>query len=68
MTIALSRRAFMGTAATLATANLAPAFAKDSPASLDAVGQAAAIKAKQVSPLELVDATIARIQAVKPEG
>ncbi len=67
MTIALSRRAFMGTAATLATANLAPAFAKDSPASLDAVGQAAAIKAKQVSPLELVDATIARIQAVNPK-
>jgi amidase/6-aminohexanoate-cyclic-dimer hydrolase len=34
---------------------------------MDAVGMAAAVRAKQVTPLELVDAAIARIEAVNPK-
>jgi amidase len=65
MSLALNRRAFMGTAAAAAFAGtLKPALAKDQFAGVDLVGQAALVKKKQVTSLELVDAAIARIEAV----
>lgn len=65
----LSRRAFMGTAVTAAAAGIAPrlAFAKGPMAATDAVAQAAALRAGEITPLELVDAAIARIQSVNPK-
>jgi amidase len=67
---AMTRRALMGSsAAALAAATLVPAstHAATDFANLDAVGMAAAVRRKQVMPLELVDAAIARIEAVNPK-
>ena len=64
----LNRRAFMGTAAATAlAAGFRPAVAKDAFSGLDSVAQAALVRAKTVTPLELVDAAIARIQAANPK-
>lgn len=73
MTVQLNRRSFLGTAAAGAllagTAGLRPkfAFAGDSFSGLDAMAQAALVKKKEVTPLELVDAAISRIQSVNPK-
>ncbi|HTQ14734.1 MAG TPA: amidase [Rhizomicrobium sp.] len=66
MSIELNRRAFMGTAAAGALAAAVPAFARDAYSGLDAMGQAALVRSKQTTSLELVDAAIARIEAVNP--
>lgn len=67
----VSRRAFMGgaAAAALAAASLrsAPAFAHDAFSGYDAMGQAALVRTKKASALELVDAAIARIEAANPK-
>lgn len=63
----LNRRAFMGTAAATAVAVASPATAKDAYSGPDAVGQAGLVRDKQTTSLELVDAAIARIQAVNPK-
>jgi len=69
MSKTLSRRAFMGTAAATAAAlaTTRPSFAKDAYSGLDAMAQAALVRDKQANSLELVDAAIARIQAVNPK-
>lgn len=73
MTMALSRRAFVaGAAATAAGVQAAAfrpqsAFASDSFADLDAVGQAGLVRTRQVTALDLVDAAIGRIEAVNPK-
>ncbi len=66
MTSSLNRRAFMGTAAAtaFAAATLKPVIAKDAYSGLDAMAQSALVRTKQTTSLELVDAAIARIQAV----
>jgi len=68
MTGIIDRRALMGTAAAAAYAGvvLKPtlADAHDAFSGIDAVGQAALIRNKQATSLELVDAAIARIEAV----
>jgi amidase len=66
----MTRRVLMGSAtAALTAATLKPrsAHAVGNVATMDAVGMAAAVRSKQVTPLELVDAAIARIQAVNPK-
>jgi amidase len=71
MTTTINRRAFMGTAAAtaFASATLKPdyAVAKDAYSGLDAIAQAQMVRAKKVTSLELVDASIARIQAANPK-
>ncbi|HEX3673738.1 MAG TPA: amidase [Rhizomicrobium sp.] len=64
----LNRRAFMGTAAATAFAatSVAPTSAKDAYSGLDAIAQAALVRERQTTALELVDAAIARIEAVNP--
>jgi amidase len=66
MSLAMNRRAFMGSAAAVALAGsaLKPAIARDQFAGIDLVGQAELIRKKQTTSLELVDAVIARIEAV----
>lgn len=67
MSIALNRRTFMGSAAAAALAGAMPSFAKDQFAGMDALAQAELVRKKEVTPLELVDAAIARIEAVNPK-
>jgi amidase len=69
MSLEMNRRAFMRTTAAvaLAGATFKPAFAKDQFAGLDAIGQAELVRKKQVTSLELVDAAIARVEAVNPK-
>lgn len=72
----LSRRNFLQAAATLAAAHALPAAAmvpeppptstSDELAALDALGQAELVRKKQISPLELVNAAIARIEKIDP--
>jgi len=75
-----NRRDFLGmTAATLAASGLgslaarpaAAHLAKDAPpdefAALDGLGQAELVRKKQVTPLELVEAAIARIERLDPQ-
>ncbi|HEY4343891.1 MAG TPA: amidase [Parvibaculum sp.] len=70
MTVHLNRRHFLGTAAASAivagAASLRPkfAFAADEFSGMDAMMQASLVRKKKVSSLELVDAAIARIEAV----
>lgn len=71
MSLGMNRRGLLKTAAAapLAAAGLAsaPALAKDAYAGLDLMGQAALVKTKKATPVELVDAAIARVQAVNPK-
>ncbi|MFZ2469903.1 MAG: amidase [Parvibaculum sedimenti] len=72
MTIKLSRRSFLGSAATaalVAGASLRSTqlVAKESFIGLDAMAQAELVRKKEVTALELVDAAIARIEAVNPK-
>jgi amidase len=69
MSLELNRRAFMGSAAAvaLAGATARPAVAHDQFAGLDAIAQAELVRKKEVTSLELVDAAIARIEAVNPK-
>ena len=71
MSLEMHRRGFLKSAAVvpLAASGLAatPAIAKDAYASLDLMGQAALIKSKKATALDLVDAAIARIEAVNPK-
>jgi amidase len=69
MSASINRRAFMGSAAAaaLAATTIKPAFARDAYAAFDAVGQAELIRKKQATSLELVDAAIARIEALNPK-
>jgi len=64
----INRRDFVGSALTtaVAAALMKPrfAFAKDAFSGIDAVGQAALVHEKKITPLELVDAAIARIESV----
>src|SRR5580704_14800422 len=72
----LSRRRFLQAAATLAAVNVMPAPAavrepqsklgSDELAVLDALGQAELVRQKKISPLELVDSAIARIEKYDP--
>ena len=72
----LSRRRFLQAAATLAAVNVMPARAvvrepqsklgSDELAALDAFGQAELVRQKKISPLELVDSAIARIEKFDP--
>lgn len=72
MTVHLNRRTFLGTAAASAivagAASLrAPfAYAKENFGNLDAMAQAELVRKREVTALELVDAAIARIEAVNP--
>ncbi|HEY1961932.1 MAG TPA: amidase, partial [Rhizomicrobium sp.] len=67
----ISRRALMGAsaAAMAAAAVLKPDFTRGANAlgPLDAVGIAAALRHKQTTPLEVVDAAISRIELVNPK-
>ncbi|MGB3810156.1 MAG: amidase family protein [Parvibaculum sp.] len=73
MTVRLNRRTFLGTAAASAivagAASLRPpfAYAKENFGKLDAMAQAELVRKKEVTALELVDAAIARIEAVNPK-
>ncbi len=73
MTVHLNRRTFLGTAAASAivagAASLRPpfAYAKENFGKLDAMAQAELVRKKEVTALELVDAAIARIEAVNPK-
>ncbi|HXY36671.1 MAG TPA: amidase, partial [Planctomycetaceae bacterium] len=70
----LNRRRFLQAAATLAAVQVVPARAMvrepkpsaDELAGLDAIGQADLVRQKKISPLELVDAAIARIEKLDP--
>ncbi len=73
---ALTRRNFLQAAATLAACHALPAAAMvpeppptttpDELATLDALGQAELVRKKQITPLELVNAAIARIEKFDP--
>jgi len=67
----IKRRAFVGSVlATAVTAGLMKsrfAFAKDAFSGIDAVGQAALVRDKKITSLELVDAAIARIESANPK-
>jgi amidase len=66
----IDRRQFMGSAtAALAGAGLRPqrAAAHDAFSGYDGIGQAQLVRSKQATPLELVDAAIARIEAANPK-
>jgi amidase len=71
MTAPINRRAFVNSA--LATAFAAGAmksrfvFAKNAFSGIDAVGQAALVREKKATSLELVDAAIARIESANPK-
>src|ERR1700731_3486360 len=70
MSLRIDRRAFMGSAAATGLAGAFasnPTVAADSFFGVDAIGQAELVRRKQVTPLELVDAAIARIEAVNPK-
>lgn len=73
MTTELNRRTFLGSAAAgalmagAASLRTTPLFAKESFAGLDAMAQAELVRKKEVTALELVDAAIARINAVNPK-
>src|SRR6202795_251338 len=71
MNMPINRRAFVGSAvATAFAAGLMKprfAFAKDAFSGIDAVGQAALVREKKVTSLELVDAAIARIESANPK-
>jgi amidase len=71
MNTPINRRTFMGSAAATAVAvgllKARFALAKDAFSGIDAVGQAALVRAKKVTSLELVDAAIARIQSGNPK-
>src|SRR5579863_4409513 len=72
----LSRRRFLQGAATIAAVNVMPAQAavrepqpklgSDELAGLDALGQAELVRQKKISPRELVDSAIARIEKYDP--
>jgi amidase len=70
MNTPINRRAFVGSALATAFAAglLKPRFAsaKDAFSGIDAVGQAALIREKKITSLELVDAAIARIESANP--
>ena len=76
LTNPVNRRRFLQTAAALAAVNVVPAravvggpqakSALDELAGLDALGQAELVRTKKISPLELVDAAIARIEKYDP--
>jgi amidase len=65
----ITRRDLVGSSAALAivASSTTLAHAEADVTNLDAVGMAAAVRNKQVTPLELVDAAIARIQAANPK-
>jgi amidase len=67
----IDRRQFLGSAAgaALAGAGLRPqrAAAHDAFSGYDGIGQAQLVRSKQATPLELVDAAIARIEAANPK-
>jgi amidase len=71
MNTPINRRAFVGSAvATAFAAGLMKprfAFAKDAFSGIDAVGQAALVRDKKITSLELVDAAIARIESANPK-
>jgi amidase len=70
MNMPINRRDFIaGSAASAFTAMVKPRFARaeDAFSGIDAVGQAALVRAKKVSSLQLVDAAIARIEAANPK-
>jgi len=71
MHMPINRRDFVGSALTtaVAAALLKPrcAFAKDAFSGIDAVGQAALVREKKVTSLELVDSAIARIDSANPK-
>jgi Amidase len=71
MNMPIKRRAFVGSAlaAACAAGLLKPRFslAKDAFSNVDAVGQAALVRSKQITSLELVDAAVARIQSGNPK-
>ena len=71
MTTPINRRAFVNSAlATAFAAGLMKSrfvFAKDAFSGIDAVGQAALVREKKVTSLELVDAAIARIESGNPK-
>ena len=66
MNVPINRRAFVGLGvATAFAAGLLRqqfAFAKDALSGIDAVGQAALVRERKITPLELVEAAIARIE------
>ncbi len=70
-TLPISRRRFLTTAGALAASTLAPArwlWAADDPfVKLDATAQAELVRKREVTPLELVDAAIRRIEALNPQ-
>jgi amidase len=67
----INRRAFVGSAVAAAVTaglpRLRNASAKDAFSGVDAVGQAALIRDKKITSLELVDAAIARIESANPK-
>ena len=75
-TSTLHRRRFLQTATAVAAVNVIPAraavgkeqskSASDELAGLDALGQAELVRKKKISPAELVDAAIARIEKLDP--
>jgi amidase len=71
MNMPINRRAFVGSAVAtaLAAGLMKPrfAFAKDAFSGIDAVGQAALVRDKKITSLELVDAAIARIESANPK-
>ncbi len=70
MNMPINRRDFIAASAAAAfTAVVKPRFARaeDAFSAIDAVGQAALVRAKKVSSLQLVDAAIARIEAANPK-
>jgi amidase len=71
MNLPINRRAFVGSAvATAFAAGLMKyqiASAKDALSGVDAVGQAALVREKKITSLELVDAAIARIETANPK-
>lgn len=70
MSTGMNRRAFVGSAGAAALAagmKAGPAIAKDQFSGVDAVGQALLVRKKEVTPLELIDAAIARINAANPK-
>jgi amidase len=71
MNTPINRRAFVGSAiaAACAAGTLKPRFslAKDAFSNVDAVGQAALVRSKQITSLELVNAAVARIESANPK-
>ncbi len=71
MFASINRRALIGTAAATVWVGIAtkpgPAKAHDAFSGYDALGQAALVRSRQATSVELVDAAIARIEAVNPQ-